>query len=214
VADGNDTAQWPIFFDAERDLLRKAAFFPTLGNHERNARNFFTLLNARPYYSFNWGSAHFIVIDSDIQNVGATEAERNAFWKEQSGWLEDDLRASQKADFRFLFAHHPPMTAVRRRQGENPQMTALEPLFEQYHLSAGFFGHDHNYQHYLKNGVHYFITGGGGAPLYDVDLPPSGITQKVVSTENFVTVNVDGGKALLKAFNPDGGTLDDVDLNH
>jgi hypothetical protein len=106
------------------------------------------------------------------------------------------------------------MTAVRRRQGDNPQMTALEPLLERYHLTAGFFGHDHNYQHYLKNGVHYFITGGGGAPLYDVDLPPVEITQRVVSTENFVTVNVEGGKALVKALKPDGDILESMELGH
>jgi len=37
-------------------------------------------------------------------------------------------------------------------------MTAMEPIFEKYNVSAGFFGHDHNYQHYLKDGVHYFTT--------------------------------------------------------
>jgi hypothetical protein len=40
--------------------------------------------------------------------------------------------------------------------------------------------------------VHYLITGGGGAPLYDVDKPPEGITQKVISTEHFVSVKVTG----------------------
>jgi len=64
----------------------------------------------------------------------------------------------------IVLAHHPPFTAVERRQGDNPQMTALTPMFEKYHVTAGLFGHDHNYQHYLKNGVHYFTTGGGGAP--------------------------------------------------
>src|SRR5579883_1786256 len=116
--------------------------------------------------------AHFAAIDSDIATAGETQEQRDAFWQEQTRWLEDDLRRAQKADFRFVFAHHPPMTAVRIRQGENPHMAALEPLFEKYKLSAGLFGHDHNYQHYLKNGIHYFITGGGGAPLYDVDVPP------------------------------------------
>jgi hypothetical protein len=24
-----------------------------------------------------------------------------------------------------------------------------------YHVTAAFFGHDHNYQHYLKEGIHY-----------------------------------------------------------
>ena len=41
VANGPDSSLWPIFFDVERDLLRKVAFFPTLGNHERNAKNFY-----------------------------------------------------------------------------------------------------------------------------------------------------------------------------
>jgi hypothetical protein len=92
-------------------------------------------------------------------------------------------------------------------------MTALEPMFEKYKVSAGFFGHDHNYQHYLTNGVHYFITGGGGAPLYDVDLPPAGITKKVESTENFVAVRVTSGKARFEAIKPNGDVLDMADVS-
>lgn len=212
VAEGSDASLWPIFFDAERELLRQAAFFPTLGNHERDAKNYFDFMDARPFYSFNWGNAHFTVFNSDIENAGATKAEKDAFWTEQARWLEADLRDAQNADFRFVFAHHPPETAVMRRQGENPRMTELEPMFEKYRLSAGFFGHDHNYQHYLKNGVHYFITGGGGAPLYDVDTPPKGITMKVVSTENFVVVNVDGKTARVEARKPDGELLESTVL--
>jgi acid phosphatase type 7 len=104
------------------------------------------------------------------------------------------------------------MTAVKSRQGDNPHMTALEPLFEKYRLSAGFFGHDHNYQHYFKNGVHYFITGGGGAPLYDVLMPPAGITRKVESTENFVVAQIDGKNAQVDAKKPDGQILDTTQL--
>jgi hypothetical protein len=208
VADGYDTSLWPIFFDAERELLKKAAFYPALGNHERNARNYYDYMNATAYYSFDWGSAHFTVINSDIGNAGATQAEKDLFWQGQTRWLERDLQGSQKADLRFVFAHHPPMTAVTRRQGDNPQMIALEPMFEKYKVTAGFFGHDHNYQHYLKNGIHYFITGGGGAPLYDVDTPPAGITQKVESTENFVVVKVDGKKARVEALKPNGDPVD------
>lgn len=208
VENGSDTSLWPIFFDAERELLRKAAIFPALGNHERHARNYDDYMDAKPYYSFNWGNAHFTVLDSDIGNAGTTQAEKDEYWQKQTQWLRDDFEKAQKSEFRFLFAHHPPMTAVKRRQGDNPHMTALEPLFQKYRLSAGFFGHDHNYQHFLKDGIHYFVTGGGGAPLYDVDVPPAGITQKVESTENFVVVKVDGKKARIEAKRPDGSTLD------
>jgi predicted MPP superfamily phosphohydrolase len=47
VANGADTSLWPIFFDIERQLLRKAAFFAVLGNHERNDRNFLRVLRRR-----------------------------------------------------------------------------------------------------------------------------------------------------------------------
>ena len=93
------------------------------------------------------------------------------------------------------------------------QTTALTPMFEKYHVSAAFFGHDHNYQHYLKNGIHYVVTGGGGAPLYDVDKPAAGITVKVVKTENFVTVKVDGKSAHIEAIAVDGTKLDQIDIH-
>jgi calcineurin-like phosphoesterase family protein len=213
VANGTDSAQWPVFFEIEHDLLRRTAFFPALGNHERNSRDFYDFFNVTtPYYSFDWGQAHFIVLNSDIGNAAASKEAKGSFWKKQVRWLEEDLAKSQSADFRFLTAHHPPITAVARRQGGNPEMAALVPLFEKMHLTAGFFGHDHNYQHYLKNGVHYVTTGGGGAPLYDVDKPPPGITQKVISTEHFVSVTVAGKSAHIEAFALDGSVLDRIDL--
>ena len=214
VANGADTSLWPIFFDIERELLSKAAFFPVLGNHERNDRNFYEFFDvaATPYYSFNWGSCHFSMLDSDINNVGKTESARQAFWNEQVRWLEEDLQKSQSARFRFVVAHHPPMTAVAHRQGDNPHMTALMPLLEKYKVTAGLFGHDHNYQHYLRNGVHYFITGGGGAPLYDVDKPPQEITRKVASTENFLVVDVNGKSLRVRALTPTGETLETTGL--
>jgi len=211
VANGDDPSLWPVFFDIERELLRKTAFFPALGNHERNNPRYYEFFDVTtPYYSFNWGSSHFIVMNSDVGNV--SQATRDTYWTEQVRWLKDDLEKSQSLDFRFLVAHHPPMTAVSSRQGGNPHMTALMPMFEKYRLTAGFFGHDHNYQHYLKDGVHYFVTGGGGAPLYDVDKPPAGITLKVESTEHFVVVKVDGKTARVEALRLDGQPLEVTEL--
>ncbi|HYR85014.1 MAG TPA: metallophosphoesterase [Terriglobia bacterium] len=66
VADGNDSALWPIFFGIEKDLLRQTAFFPSLGNHERNARYFQDLFQAEAPYSFDWGDIQAIAIDGRI----------------------------------------------------------------------------------------------------------------------------------------------------
>jgi len=214
VENGNDSAQWPIFFDIEGELLRQTAFFPVLGNHERNSRNYYEFFQVEtPYYSFNWGTAHFLMINSDVANVSASPGVQESFWAEQTRWMEEDLGKNQAADFRFVVAHHPPFSAVKRRQDSQPKMTALVPLLEKYHVTAGLFGHDHNYQHYLKNGIHYIGTGGGGAPLYDVDIPAPGITVKVMSTENFVTFNVDGKVARVEANDAEGKTIDQFELH-
>lgn len=212
VEDARENGQWPIFFDAERELLRKAAYYPALGNHERNAKNYYDFMEARPYYSFDWGNAHLIVLNSDIGNIGPDRAARGAYWQEQTDWLENDLKNSQGAGFRFIFAHHPPMTAVKSRQGQNQHMAALEPLFRKYRVTGAFFGHDHNYQHYLKDGIHYFVSGGGGAPLYNVDAPPPGITVMTARTENFMVVKVNGPKARVEVFKPTGERLDSAEL--
>jgi len=213
VADGNDSSLWPIFFDIEKTLLRQTVFIPALGNHERNAHDFFEFFQATsPYYSFNWGASHFIVLNSDIGNAAPSGRQRDTFWAEQVRWLEEDLQKSQSADYRFVSAHHPPFTAVASRQGNNPHMTALVPMFEKYHVSAAFFGHDHNYQSYVKNGIPYVITGGGGAPLYDVDKPPADIKRVVVKTENFVTVSVNGKTAHIEAISIDGRKLDEIEI--
>jgi acid phosphatase type 7 len=213
VEDGSNNSLWPIFFDIEHDLLRQTAFFPSLGNHERNAQDYYDLFpGTHAYYAFNWGNAHFAVINSDIGNSAASKHEKDAFWAEQTKWLEEDLASAQAAEYRFVVAHHPPYTAVTSRQGGNPHMTALTPMFEKYHVSAGLFGHDHNYQHYLKNGVHYIICGGGGAPLYDVDTPPKDITQKVERIENFVKVSVNGKTAKFQSIAIDGHTVDEFEI--
>jgi hypothetical protein len=213
VENGSDQALWPIFFDIEHNLLRHTAYFPALGNHEHNDKLFFDFFDMTlPYYSFNWGNAHFVVLDTDVGNVADTPSGREAFWVAEKKWLEEDLSRNQAADFRFVTGHHPPMTAVESRQGATKQMEEVIPIYEKYHVTAALYGHDHNYQHYLKNGIHYVVSGGGGAPLYDVKTPPKDILVKAVSIENFLLVSVSGKKAKVEARAIDGSVLDTFEL--
>src|SRR5580700_9012179 len=109
VENGEDNSLWPIYFDIEKNLLSQTAFFPVLGNHERNARDFYDFFQAMtPYYSFDWGNAHFMVLNSDIASSAVNQPGRDTFWKEQSRWLEDELVASQSKEYRVVVAHHPP----------------------------------------------------------------------------------------------------------
>jgi 3',5'-cyclic AMP phosphodiesterase CpdA len=213
VADGYDTAQWPVFFDIERDLLRKTVFFPVLGNHERDNARFYEFFDVKlPYSSFNWGNAHFITMDSDYANVSISPAGRERFWEDQSRWIEEDLQKNQKAEYRIVVMHHPVITANPAEAHMSKNTPGLMPLFEKYKVTVVFSGHDHNYQHHVKNGIHYVVTGGGGAPLASVDAPVPGVTQKVEKVEHFVTVRVDGKHLQVVATALDGHVIDTIDL--
>ncbi|MBI4877184.1 MAG: metallophosphoesterase [Acidobacteria bacterium] len=213
VADGTDSAQWPVFFSTERDLLRKTAFFPSLGNHERNSRQYYEFFDVQlPYYSFDWGNAHIAVLNTDLGNLPRSREVRDTYWKEELRWLEEDLARGRGADFVFVIFHHPPFTAVKRRQGGDREVMQVVPLMEKYKVSAVLNGHDHNYQHHLKDGVRYIVTGGGGAPLYDVDAPLAGLTQKLERVEHYVGIQVNGKSAKIQAFAVDGRVIDTIDL--
>ena len=214
VTDGYDSSQWPVFFDIEREMLRKTVFYPVLGNHERNNARFYDFFDVNTaYYSFNWGSADFALLNGDVNNLSPGKAVRERFWQDQLRWLEDDLSQNQKADFRFVVMHHPPFTAYQVPSHMSKVTPTLVPLFEKQNVTAVFAGHDHNYQHHLKNGVHYIVTGGGGAPLYDVDQPIPGITLKVEKVEHFMPIRVEGGKVHMEAVTLDGRVIETIDLS-
>ncbi len=209
--DGRASDLWPIFFSIERVLLSRAAFFPVLGNHEQNSSYYYQFFDVRkPYYSFNWGNSHFTMLNSEGSDSAGSP--REAFWPEQRRWLENDLQRAKSADFRFVAFHTPPFSVVKGRMNAKHPVQDLVPLFEQHKAAAVFLGHDHNYQHHLKNGVRYLVVGGGGAPLYDVDTLIPGITQKAVKSENFAEVNVNGKAARVEVRAPDGTVIDAIDL--
>lgn len=80
-------------------------------------------------------------------------------------------------------------------------------------MAAVFAGHDHNYQHHLKNGVHYIVTGGGGAPLAPAEAPlPGNITLKVESVEHYVPIDVEGNQAHIPAIALDGHVIETIEL--
>lgn len=214
VADGQNASQWPTFFEVTRELLRSTPFFPALGNHERNTPFWYQLFaKTSGYYSFDWANAHFTILNSDVRNVTPPEAQEE-YWSKQIAWLEEDLEKSRNADFHFVVFHHPPYTAVQRRKEESARVAArLAPLLRKHKVDAVFGGHDHNYQHHLESGIHYVVTGGGGAPLYDVSAPIPGVTLKAESIENYVLARMEGRTVRFEARALDGRLLDSFEIS-
>ena len=162
---GNDASGWQDFFTAEAPLLADVPLYPALGNHEifhdpeaRRFREAFALPDdgrQRLYYAFRWGALAFIVLDGNAPTAAQTE------------WLKGALDAADRdhATHTFVLVHQPPLS-VGTHCGAALEESEWVRLFEQHRVSAVFAGHDHAYERLERNGVRYFVSGGGGAPLY------------------------------------------------
>jgi len=158
------------FFAAIAPMQRNQAVPVALstGNHDimglRANQDIFRELFGDLYRSFNYGGCHFIILDTEEPNREGRIAGK------QLQWLKQDLAAYEDARLTFV-ALHRPLFPVDGHVGSScdahPQeRDALHSLFVQQGVDCVFCGHEHLYNYQKKDGVHYFITGGGGAPLY------------------------------------------------
>ena len=209
VADGR---VWPLwqkeFFGPARDVLRRAPFWPVRGNHEEDAvmyRRLFDLPETKLYYSFDFGNLHFVVLDSRLDERYADPA--------MLAWLERDLAAT-KADWIIVAYHRPSFDVVEYRTtwGNSDVM----PILEKYGVDLVLSGHSHVYERFRPIGpaggkpIIHIITGGGGAPNYD--LSPSPIVEKTASVLHYCVFRIAGDHLEMVAKTPDGKVLDRLKL--
>lgn len=158
------------FFDCTHELLKYAPWFATMGNHDSPNEGYFRYFSypePRYWYSFNYGCAHFTIVNSNMDYRPESE---------QWAWLKRDLETFQNARSKFVFFHHPPFCS---NNCEIAQTRVLCSLFEKYGVDIVYNAHATIYERFHpltggpydgENGVIYFVSGGGG---YDMSLPPS-----------------------------------------
>jgi len=162
--------QWDGFFTALAPLQANRAIPVALapGNHDimsvRRNDEIFLEYFEHLYFSFDHEACHFVILDSE----GLGQEGRIAGTQLQ--WLKQDLAAHADAKFTFV-ALHRPLFPVDGHVGSSLDMypaerDALHALFVQQGVDAVFSGHEHLYNHQEKDGIHYFINGGAGGPLY------------------------------------------------
>src|SRR5690606_5790505 len=98
--------------------------------------------------------------------------------------------------------------------GQEELRERWSPLFEKYGVSALFSGHDHVYSRAEHNGVRYFVSGGGGAPLYPRGRRPSKLdlqaTRYFERVNHFIRVHVIGELVEVTAIRADGTIIETV----
>lgn len=201
VHDGDNAEHWRTFFNVADTLLQSMHFLPALGNHEKPYwpyDTFFALPDSEYFYSVRYGSAVFIVLNSEFDIEGF-----------QRTWLISELekaRADSTLDWLFVAFHRPVYSAGR--YGDRPHIReAWAHIFEEYGVDVAFAGHDHNYQRTDEiRGVVYIITGGGSAILYGVGMRRW--LAYAEATYHFCLVKIMGKKLILEAIKPDGTVFD------
>jgi hypothetical protein len=215
VREGADDDSWATFFADEAPLLASLPIYPAVGNHELykddsgdHFRRFFVLPEGgrdRHYYRFRWGRAVELV---------ALDGNRN--FDEQTRWLDEALRKAEADGIRhvFVYLHQPPFST-----GGHCGAALLErdwvDLFEHHPIvRAVIGGHDHCYERLERNGVRYFVTGGGGTRVYpEATACPSfdyAARKIYVAQYHYLRVSVAGDQIEITAVPLDGPPIDQV----
>jgi hypothetical protein len=206
VADGRNEAQWDEFWQIASKALSRSAYFPSLGNHEGHGAPYFRFFDVPAEYSFDFGDAHFVALDS---NRPSSE------FKAQDDWLRKDLTAHQDAKWRVVFFHHTVHTCTSipsRRAGAIALAKRLEPIFQEQHVQLVVNGHDHNYQRHVANGITYIVSGGGGAPLYDLK-PDTPYVKTAKKAHHECEVTVNGSTMSVRVVEPDGAVIETFEVH-
>jgi Calcineurin-like phosphoesterase len=202
VADGMDEDQWDDYFEIEEDLLLNTVINPVVGNHEiETGLTMFTRwFTTGRYYTFTYGNAVFIVLDTE-----GVIAQGSAQYTMAKDALEDAV-SDPAIDFKFVFFHQPGVTTG----SHDPNRTIVNQyldLFEQNNVDVVFNGHNHIYEHGLVNGVHHVVSGGGGVGTSST-FSTRDWTVHVESTRHFCTVSVEDDSYSVVVRRPDGSLVD------
>lgn len=176
-------------------------FYACLGNHDVRTDNGDPQVK---YPKFNMDGRRFYTFRRDNLQFFALDTNRNADWKTQLPWLENELSKSD-AVWKIVFGHHPCYSSGMH--GSNVEIREiLAPLFLKYGVQLYINGHDHNYERIRSINGTTFLTCGAGADTRPVGR--SEVTAYSRSELSFVAYDVYAGHIVLSAIDPQNQIFD------
>jgi 3',5'-cyclic AMP phosphodiesterase CpdA len=113
------------------------------------------------FYRIRYGSnVEFVCIDTSKE--GFFKGHRLFEYPKHWRFLEQAFPAAgPRPAWLIPFSHHPPFSAGPQHHNTKG-MERLIPLFERSDVRVVFSGHEHNFQHSVAEGIHYFVSGAAG----------------------------------------------------
>lgn len=191
-------------FGPYAQVMRRSAWFPTLGNHDVKADDgepeleAFHSLGAERWYRFTWGNASVVVLDSDASVAPGSPQLRFA-----------RSALARGSCLRFAAWHHPPWEPPDRPLSPGLRSYVV-PLVQNDGTQVVFVGHLHAYARSRPHGgVVYVAVGTGGASLSDdarkLTIPSARIVQ---GSFGALRVDVTGRTARFRFITVDGRVRD------
>ncbi len=141
--------EWDSYFRNFEFMNMNTTLVPIAGNHEGNLQwfkfnNMFNIGEAEGsatitgcYYSFDWGDAHFAVLNSnDMYPMSAS----------QINWLKNDMNSSD-AQWKIVLMHRALYSAGKNINKPDTVImrNLLLPVIDELGIDVVFAGHDHMY---------------------------------------------------------------------
>jgi MYXO-CTERM domain-containing protein len=212
VQDAASASDWQSFFDVEAPILRERPLFAAVGNHElfddragANFERFFGVADekgiARLYRTVRFGIVRFFFLNA-MDTGWASGDERD--------WLERELAHADGETgivWRVAVLHHGPWSSGPH--GPNAALAAagVPELLSAHRVDLVLSGHDHIYERGSSGVLKYVVTGGGGAPLYEIaHADPT--ARKAEAAYHFVLFEATPESMQIEARRQDGSVLD------
>ncbi len=170
------------------------------GNHDietpERTRIVASLFGDERYSTTTWYDLTFVFLDANRPDDA-----------EQLEWMEATF-AELSGETVVAVFHQTAVSCSKH--GSLPELAGWLPIFERFDVDLVLQGHDHNYQHHVRNGIDYVVTGGGGAPLYPVSDCPDGSQPAAAAEEHhFLTLKQEpDGSISVEALRPDFSVID------
>lgn len=148
----------PAVGDEEYETSRAAGYFGYFGSRAGHP--------SRGYYSFDIGSWHAVVLNSNCSAVGGCGAT-----SPQVTWLRRDLAANPRACTVAIW-HHPRFTSAR--SPPDGRSIAMWQVLDEHGADVIVNSHYHHYERFAPQtpggtpssyGIRQFVVGTGGAAL-------------------------------------------------